>query len=42
MIEFVPWYHSGSTLLRCLSCAALLVSGDTEVHAKWHQKIEGN
>jgi len=41
MIEFMPWYHAGSDLLRCLSCAALLVSGDTEVHVAWHTKIGG-
>lgn len=40
MIEYVPWYHPGSQLLRCLSCAALVVEGDIELHNKWHVRIE--
>lgn len=42
MIEFMPWYHVGSTLLRCSGdrgCGALVVSGDTEVHLRWHEEI---
>lgn len=40
MTEFMPWYQSGSSLLRCQTCGALLVSGDTELHSKWHEDSE--
>lgn len=43
MIEFLPWYQAGSDLVRCGGddgCGALLVSGDTELHQKWHEKIK--
>lgn len=42
MIEFLAWYHAGSDLVRCGGdggCGALLVSGDTELHKAWHEKI---
>lgn len=44
MIEFMPWYTPGeSDLVRCggdEGCGALLVSGDTEMHLRWHKKME--
>lgn len=43
MIEFMPWYEGGATLLRCGGdggCGALLSSGDTELHTRWHKRIE--
>lgn len=39
MIEFVPWYQSGSALVRCQECGAVVVEGDTELHTKWHEGI---
>lgn len=45
MIEFMPWYEGGASLLRCSGddgCGALLSSGDTELHIKWHRRIESN
>lgn len=38
-IEFVPWYHAGSDLVRCTGCAALVVSHDAEIHLAWHQAV---
>jgi len=40
VIEFLPYYQPGAQLLRCLSCSALLVSGDVETHTKWHEEID--
>jgi ferredoxin len=40
MTEYIPWYHPGSQLLRCLSCASLVVEGDIELHNKWHATLE--
>ncbi len=37
--EYIPWYSAGSDLLRCQTCAALLVSGDTELHTAWHRSL---
>lgn len=42
-VEFFPWYEAGASLLRCsgdAGCGALLVSGDTEVHMKWHKRLD--
>lgn len=44
MIEFMPWYRPGADLLRCSGdggCGALIMSGDAEIHVKWHEKVEG-
>jgi hypothetical protein len=43
VIEFMPWQAYGVYLLRCGGdggCGALLVEGDTEVHQRWHERIE--
>lgn len=40
MIEYLPFYQPGTQLVRCLSCCSLVASGDTETHAKWHERIE--
>lgn len=40
MIEFMPWYQPGTQLMRCLSCGSLVASGDTEIHAEWHERLE--
>lgn len=37
--EYLPWYSPGSQLVRCLDCASLLVSGDAEVHTRWHASL---
>lgn len=37
--EYMRWYHPGSELMRCLTCAALLVEGDMEAHTAWHEKL---
>lgn len=42
-IEFMPWYQPGSPLLRCggdEGCGALLVEGDTELHTKFHERVD--
>ena len=42
-IEFMPWYEAGTALFRCGGdggCGALLVSGDAELHIRWHRNIE--
>lgn len=39
MPEYIPWYHPGSELLRCLLCGALLVSGDTDIHTAFHERV---
>lgn len=39
-VEYMSWYQTGSTLMRCQACGALVVSGDTELHTNWHDKIE--
>lgn len=43
MIELMPWYKPGESLLRCGGedgCGALLIAGDAEVHARWHQRVK--
>lgn len=42
-IEFLPWYKPGADLVRCggdEGCGALLMSGDTEIHLRWHERLE--
>lgn len=42
-IEFLPWYQPNQNMLRCGGdggCGALLVSGDAELHTKWHTRID--
>ena len=42
-IEFMPWYGANQQLVRCGGdggCGAVLMSGDTELHQRWHDKID--
>lgn len=45
MIEFMRWYQPGGELVRCGGdggCGALVVSGDAEVHLKWHERLSAS
>ena len=39
MIEYIPWYNPGASLVRCQSCGAMVVDGDTELHTDWHSRL---
>lgn len=43
MIEFMPWYEAGRAMVRCGGdggCGAVLVDGDTDLHRKFHKRID--
>lgn len=43
MIEFLPWYVTGASMVRCEGddgCGTLLLEADAEKHVKWHKKVE--